>query len=115
MHVDIKLVGFHGDGNNALKVEESELGRYLKVLDAQLGATVIHSRPGEPHKLPFSSQFYYRVIRAPKSLTEKVYDVIKAFAVRGKQVPTEEMDKVRRCRPDAASNEANRHMSLSGS
>ena len=38
-------------------------------------------------------RYYYRVVRAGKALTTKVFDTIKAFLKNGRTIPTDEIDK----------------------
>lgn len=77
-YVDVRLVGFEGDGNLGMVVGEPELQRLLDALPAVAAPHVMHPEPGERHSLPVSRRFVYAVSRAPKSLAAAVAGAISS-------------------------------------
>ena len=77
-YVDVRLVGFEGDGNLGMAVGEPELQRLLDALPAVAAPHVMHPEPGERHSLPVSRRLVYAVSRAPKSLAAAVAEAISA-------------------------------------
>ena len=56
VHVDIKLLGFSGDGHNSLMMEEAEMGRYLKAIGAEVPLFTEAHAGGGPKNLQFPSK-----------------------------------------------------------
>jgi hypothetical protein len=56
VHVDIKLLGFSGDGHNSLMMEEAEMGRYLKAIGAEVPLFTEAHAGGGPKNLSFTSK-----------------------------------------------------------
>ena len=81
VHVDVKLVGFDGDGNYGLKVEEADFLRYFEMVleEHEKEAMVLNSREGASHALPIRRKFFFRVIKAKKSLGEDVSSRIRSW------------------------------------
>jgi len=82
-HVDVKLVGFDGDGNYGLSVDEADFLRYFETIleEHEKEAMVINSKTGSSHKLPIRKRFFFRVIKAKKSVNEDITNRIRSWIV----------------------------------
>ena len=65
LHIDVKLVGFDGDGNYGIRISESQLLRYFETIleEHEKEAMVINARPGESHRLPLRRKFFFHIIK----------------------------------------------------
>jgi hypothetical protein len=81
LHVDVKLVGFDGDGNFGVHVTEAELLRYFETVleEHEKDAMVINVKPGQSHQLPLRRKFFFRVMKARKGLSEEVSERIRSW------------------------------------
>jgi len=81
VHVDVKLVGFDGDGNYGLRVNEADFLRYFETVleEHEKEAMVLNSRTGSSHSLPIRRKFFFRVVKAKKSLNEDVSSRIRSW------------------------------------
>lgn len=81
VHVDVKLVGFDGDGNYGLKVAEADFLRYFETVleEHEKEAMVLNSAAGTSHSLPIRRKFFFRVVKAKKTLNEDVSSRIRSW------------------------------------
>ena len=81
LHIDVKLVGFEGDGNFGVRVSESQLLRYFETVleEHEKEAMVINVRPGESHRLPIRRKFFFRVLNARKGLSDEISSRIRSW------------------------------------
>ena len=81
VHVDVKLVGFDGDGNYGLKVNEADFLQYFETVleEHEKEAMVLNSRTGASHSLPIRRKFFFRVIKAKKALNEDISSRIRSW------------------------------------
>jgi hypothetical protein len=81
LHIDVKLVGFEGDGNFGVRLSESQLLRYFESVleEHEKEAMVINVRPGESHRLPIRRKFYFRVLNAHKGLNDEISSRIRSW------------------------------------
>jgi hypothetical protein len=81
VHVDVKLVGFDGDGNYGLKVDEADFLRYFEMVleEHEKEAMVLNVREGTSHVLPIRRKFFFRVVKAKKELNEDVSSRIRSW------------------------------------
>ena len=86
-HVDVKLVGFDGDGNYGINVNEADFLRYFESLleEHEKEAMVLNSRAGVSHSLPIMRKFFFRVVKAKKSLNEDVSSRIRSWLLTDKK------------------------------
>ncbi|EKX39432.1 hypothetical protein GUITHDRAFT_114391 [Guillardia theta CCMP2712] len=83
VHVDVKLVGFDGDGNYDVNVNEADFLRYFETVleEHEKEAMVLNARAGAPHSLPIRRKFFFRVMKAKKSLNEDLASRIRSWIV----------------------------------
>ena len=87
-YVDVRLVGFGGEGNLGVEIGEAELQRLLDAAPAIAAPHVVHTAPGEPHALPIRRRFVRAVTRAPAPLAASISDAIsQAVHASGLAVP----------------------------
>lgn len=82
-HVDVKLVGFDGDGNYDLKVDEADFLRYFETVleEHEKEAMVVNAKKGKSHILPIRKRFFFRVIKAKASINEDITNRIRSWIV----------------------------------
>jgi hypothetical protein len=87
VHVDVKLVGFDGDGNYGLKVNEADFLRYFETVleEHEKEAMVLNSQSGGSHSLPITRKFFFRVIKAKKSINEDISSRIRSWLLTDDQ------------------------------
>eukprot|EP00899_Mesostigma_viride_P024805 jgi/Mesvir1/5509/Mv15550-RA.1 len=93
--VEIKLVGFDGNGNKGLKLKESDFARYIDALRSQVVTQAVNTeeRKGsssELQELLVHSRFVYHVSHASSALTSELMGAIDR-AVRAAPNSTEYM------------------------
>ena len=71
-YVDVRLVGFDGDGDHDLRLEEDALQRLLDAAPTDEPQVVLEPRPSEPHELAVRRKFLYRVSAASHGLAEQI-------------------------------------------
>ena len=92
-YVDVRLVGFGGEGNLGVEISEAELQRLLDAAPAIAAPHVVHPAPGEPHALPIRRRFVRAVTRAPAPLAASISDAIsEAVHASGLAVPVAAVD-----------------------
>ena len=92
-YVDVRLVGFGGEGNLGVEIGEAELQRLLDAAPAIAAPHVVHPAPGEPHALPIRRRFVRAVTRAPAPLAASISDAIsQAVHASGLAVPVAAVD-----------------------
>ena len=81
LHIDVKLVGFDGDGNYGIRISESQLLRYFETIleEHEKEAMVINARPGESHRLPLRRKFFFHIIKTPPSLNDDISSRIRSW------------------------------------
>eukprot|EP00775_Hariotina_reticulata_P009952 gene9952-10107_t len=102
IRVDVKLVGFTGDGNEALHVADHDLLLYLKSLHNQLDTVALHPTPGH---MMIKPEIQFRVVPAFYELAGKVAGAINQAINQGQTsnvftsyfthiVPYQDVDKI---------------------
>ena len=92
-YVDVRLVGFGGEGNLGVEIGEAELQRLLDAAPAVAAPHVVHPAPGEAHALPIRRRFVRAVTRAPASLAASISDAVsQAVHASGRAVPVAAVD-----------------------
>ena len=83
LHIDVKLVGFDGDGNFGLRIAEAELLKYFETVleEHEKHAMVINADPGESHHLPLRRKFFFRVMKAREGLSDEISDRIRSWVL----------------------------------
>jgi hypothetical protein len=83
LHIDVKLVGFDGDGNFGIRVSDTELLRYFETVleEHEKDAMVVNVRPGQTHQVPISRKFFFRVMKARKGLSEDISDRVRSWVL----------------------------------
>jgi len=102
VHVDVKLVGFDGDGNYGLSVKEADFLQYFETVleEHEKEAMVLNSRTGNSHSLPIRRKFFFRVIKAKKALNEDISSRIRSWLLTdGKETDTDAEASVRHTVP----------------
>ena len=92
VHIDVKLVGFDGDGNYGLKVDEADFLRYFETVleEHEKEAMVLNTRAGASHSLPIRRKFFFRVIKAKRSLSEDISSRIRSWLLTDSKVDARE-------------------------
>ncbi|GBG71469.1 hypothetical protein CBR_g8886 [Chara braunii] len=78
-HVEIKLVGFNGEGRHPVKVREADLDKYLRSLRLHEYITVIQ---GSVHSLHVKTNLIFQVVKGAKELTTEIEDAVRAAVTR---------------------------------
>jgi len=87
LHVDVKLVGYDGDGNYGLKVDEADFLRYFETVleEHEKEAMVLNHKDGSSHRLPLNRKFFFRVLKARKSLSDAVNERIRSLLIESRR------------------------------
>ncbi|MEW5315415.1 MAG: hypothetical protein WDW38_006846 [Sanguina aurantia] len=103
LRVDVKLVGFEGDGNGKLVVSDTDLARYLKALQLDVGTVVLQP---EVSSMIVKPQLLFHVIRCPRNLHNRLLGALHSTVnkVADDDHPHHKIDDV--IRTDARDDEA---------
>ena len=92
-YVDVRLVGFDGDGYLELNLADADLQRVLDAAPSWAPQRVVHPPEGAPHALPVRRRFVYTVSRAAPGLAAKIAAATKGAAeASGGAVPVAAVD-----------------------
>jgi hypothetical protein len=93
--IDVRLVGFDGDGEHEVSLQEDALQRLLDAAAHEEPLHVVHPRPSAPSELAVRRRFLFHVKRAQKSLGSRVARAIaSAVGDHGADVPLSAVDGI---------------------
>jgi len=94
-YVDVRLVGFEGNGNGQIHLESPMLQKLLDALPYDERQRVMHPLPGGMHELPVSRRFLFRTTHGSKPLAERVASAVQAHSeAAGGAVPLSAVDEL---------------------
>ncbi len=82
-YVDVRLVGFAGDGEHQLELSDSDVQRLLDAAAHAEHSQVLHPLPTAPHELPVRRRFLYRVSQGSPTLAKRVAAAVASHRPRG--------------------------------
>jgi len=91
--VEIRLVGFEGDGNQGVFLGENDFARLLDTVKSTFQAHVINA-PNGRHSLAVSTKFFYRVSKAPRSLVGEVQQKVQELISNARDVGDDPSDHI---------------------
>ena len=95
VYVDVRLVGFDGDGEHELRMSEEVLQRLLTAASHEEAQHVVNPRPSAPHALPVRRRILYKVTKAQPALATRVARAVELHAgERGGPVPLSAVDEI---------------------
>lgn len=79
--IDVKLVGFDGEGRMGVTISEAELMKYFDAATNPYSTAYVSNvkRGGQRHELPFRLRFLFRVSKAAKRLTQALAQAIQPY------------------------------------
>ena len=80
VYVDVRLVGFDGDGEHELRMSEEVLQRLLTAASHEEAQHVVNPRPSAPHALPVRRRILYKVTKAQPALATRVARAVELHA-----------------------------------
>lgn len=75
IYINVRLVGFDGDGEQGLDISEAEFQKYFNALLSKTRdrVSVIHPEGNEPHQLKIQKKVMFDVSKAKRSVAEAVH------------------------------------------
>ena len=105
IYIDIRLVGFGGDGNLNLNLLPANLESYLRVAghEAFMAQNIINPATGQKHSMSFGAKYIYRVISEKTSLHNRIHAEVEsqvrveaemAFTAGPTEIPYQSVDDI---------------------